>query len=92
MVNISIAYKVVGENIRGITVKIIIHKNTNNIIIYTINSDLLETKDQCVPCTGNKLLYVQVFFRLFHFFQIARILITPYMITIYHVWVSKGIV
>ena len=37
IVNISIAYKVVGENIRGITVKIIIHKNTNNIIIYTIN-------------------------------------------------------
>ena len=37
MVNISIAYKVVDGNIRGITVKIIMHKNTNNIIIYTIN-------------------------------------------------------
>ena len=37
MVVISIAYKVVGENIRGITVKMIMHKNTNNIIIYNIN-------------------------------------------------------
>ena len=37
MVNNSIAYKVVGENIRGITEKIIIRENTNNIIIYTIN-------------------------------------------------------